>query len=81
MQAHCAWKWDQGRKTHGPEWVGADPIEEFLDELADAHNYLQEAQRRGHRVPSLMFLALHVLYYFAGRIRRAEPERTKWRKL
>lgn len=41
-------KWEKGRIEYGGnEWVGQPPLLEFVEEMLDAANYLDEAVKRG----------------------------------
>jgi len=48
FDAACKAKWEAGRAEHGEEWVGDPPLYEFVAEMVDAQNYLEEAFARGH---------------------------------
>lgn len=42
-------KWKAGQEKYGPVFVG-DPLEELYAELADALNYIDEAERQGIKI-------------------------------
>lgn len=45
-------KWERGQRVYGPTFVG-HPLEQFDEEMIDALNYLDEAERWGYAVPGL----------------------------
>lgn len=47
IDAAKAEKWARGREKYGPVFVG-HPLEQLDDELIDAMNYCEEAERRGY---------------------------------
>jgi len=42
--AECDAKQREGRNKFGPESVGRNPMVEFVEEMADAYNYLEWAE-------------------------------------
>lgn len=46
-------KWEAGQAQYGTEFVG-HPLEELDEELIDAINYAEEAQKRGYRLPGIV---------------------------
>jgi len=42
--AECDAKQSRGREKYGPDYVGRNPMVEFVDEIVDAFNYLDWAE-------------------------------------